>query len=238
MCLSPLQQRNGTATALPASVSIPLGTAHRSAPSLHMLHPAQGLKACTVTERYGQISPVSSLSPSPQPGETDSRAEPVLGLFDKSSSGSKPTRLPSLCDQIDDPEPHPDFHIVMASLTRKLQPSRDRPTLTGSTTSAIHLPPLSLVQPRTVPSMSVKSIQPPTASQAPQMPDARLYQDSQRNASEASLTKMAVLDELTLSRPATVHASAQYKVTTARYVTNADPRGFLPGECVQSGQGR
>lgn len=238
MCLTPLQQRNSTATALPAPLSTPLGTVHRSPLSRHMLHPAQGLKLRTVTERHGQISPVSSLSPSPQPGEIDSRAEQVLGPFDISSSRSKGIRLPSLCDQLDDPEPHPDFHIVMASLTWKLQPSREKPTLTGSTASAVHLPPLSLVHPRSVPSTSVKRIQPPTTSQTPPLRDAYLHQDSQRNGSEASLAKMTALDELTLSRPATVHASAQYKVTTARYVTNADPRGFLPGVCRERAGGR
>jgi hypothetical protein len=139
--------------------------------------------------------------------------------------------LPSLCEQVEEPEAHPDFEAVMASLK--------------------HRTPLFSIQVNRLPSSSTRPS--PAVSSPRPLPSVEKAQSTLQYYSTRNLAlatpprpssdgtsrpvrprpvghRKSSLFDVSSPRPAVMYAAAEYNVTAARYVTNADPRGFLPGK--------
>jgi hypothetical protein len=160
-----------------------------------------------------------STCPSPQSRSVSSSPLLLNALAIDRCKGADAIVLPSLCKQIEEPEAHPDFEAVMASLKQRS--------------------PFFIKQ-KVHPASSIKKLTVPVKRTA----ENPLHYYSSRNIAIAAKestrnvrprllngqqNKLSTID-VSAPRPATIYAAAGYKIMVARYATSADPRGFLPGE--------
>jgi hypothetical protein len=239
------------------------------------IDPGEGQYSCRV---YSQVTRLSSPCPS-SPSLFNAAGSVQLVNSVASNAATGPEReqqqrkpLPSLCAEIEEPEPHPDYEQIMASYRHRGQslpldhciysephrraslpdsiqfhPSvapREKPATEpqrrvhdgssiceGERRSHQRLPHFSLRLPMLIASQSRLqssntsiSSSPPVRSTPP--PASRRKSSAVAHPARKSSTSF----DFSPSRPATVYATADYNVTATRYVTDADPRGFLPGE--------
>lgn len=217
-------------------------------------------KSTSVIERYGQISPVSDSCSSASPGTfPEKRLATFKAAAMDATAATEKDLFPSLCEQVEEPEPHPDFQIIMASLGLRGK------SVKGDSLQQATLPLNQKAQSRagqvvgnSIQHRSYRSVPPPPLristqalanplslphSSTPTVPSSSSFtvkaqslpptipQRRKSNAEGAIVTtnRRPTQFEVQSCRPASVYATAQYNVTVARYVTNADPRGFLPG---------
>lgn len=160
----------------------------------------------------------------------------------------KQMKFPSLCDQIAEPEAHPDYEAAMATFGhqqrkfKSLVPHRPQlPRLIGPLTASTCapretlLPPLlaadrshntfnGVLSPRTVVS---------TDHRPPREPVTDISPVRKRRGSALSS-----LVEVSPPRPAKMFATTDYKIKVVSFYTPAHPRGYLPGAFAARGNGR